>query len=282
MDLNDVNATVKTAFCNTQVAEAFAAAVVASSKGKDNIIKDSYDLEIQKLNNELKRLKDDINNLQTSFIGNLGTEPKSVGTAESRGENQRENPRSNKQLNYGEWEILQKYIYEHFEQQARTESKIKDLEDSIVRDKENLLSRKSEIDLIEKNLEASTEQITTLVYLISEYKEKINSIEERINILQGKVNSVDEKLTTNLQILDSIAEIPDSLMNTLSSQSESWNEFRGFLKQLSKEVDYFVKRNIGSFDENNCTDELGSLLKKLIDAMQQVQFQPITSVTRLD
>ncbi|KAH8584224.1 chromosome segregation ATPases [Cryptosporidium sp. chipmunk genotype I] len=276
MDLNDVTATVKTAFCNTQIAEAFAAAVVASSKGKENIIQESYDLEIKKLSNELKTIKNSINDLQQSFLNKFNADSNPRKTSELDDGYMGEDSSTSEEFLNREWKTMQRYIYEHFKNQTEIQTKVKEIEDYIIHGRENFSLKSNEIYSLEKNLEVSTEHITTLAYLIENQKDRINSLEEKVGVLENKINCIDEKFITNLQILENVAKLTDSLMNALNNQTKSWENSCKILKKLSSDAGYLIKRTAGTFEENSVTDELALLLKKFIDAMQSVQ--PLYSV----
>ncbi|OII72129.1 uncharacterized protein cubi_01462 [Cryptosporidium ubiquitum] len=271
MDLNDITATVKTAFCNTQIAEAFAAAVVASSKGKENIIQESYDLEIQKLSNELKALKSCINDMQQSFLNKFGADSNPIETYEINDNVSEKNGGMSKEFQNREWETMQKYIYEHFKNQTEIQTKVKEIEDYIIRGKEDFSLKKSEINSLEKNLEVSTEHITTLAYLIENQKDRIDVLEEKIGILEGKINCLDEKFITNFKILENVSQLTDLITNTLQAQSKSWEDFCKTSKKLSKDADYLIKKNAGTFEENSTVDELALLFKKFIDEIQHIR-----------
>lgn len=270
MDLSDVTATVKTAFCNTQIAEAFAAAVVASSKGKENIIQESYDLEIQKLSDELKIIKNCINDIQQSFLNKFGTNSNSTETSEIN-DTIGENNGMNKEFQNREWETMQKYIYEHFKNQTEIQAKVNEIEEYIIHRREDFSLKNNEINFLEKNLEVSTEHITTLAYLIENQKNKVNSLEERIGILEKKISCLDDKFATNYKILENVTKLTDSLADAFKTQSKSWEEFCNISKILSKDTDYLIKRNAGTFEENGTTDELASLFKRFVDTIQNIQ-----------
>ncbi|KAK9173044.1 hypothetical protein CmeUKMEL1_10060 [Cryptosporidium meleagridis] len=271
MDINDVSATVKTAFCNTQIAEAFAAAVVASSKGKEDIIQESYDLEIKKLSNELNALKNCINDMQQSFLIKFGAGSNSKKTFEVNDSSMcEENNTTGEEFLNREWETMQKYIYEHFKNQTEIQSKIKEIEDHIIHGKENFSLKSIEIHSLEKNLEVSTEHITTLAHLIENQKDKINLLEEKLGLLESRINHLDDRFITNFQILENVAKSTDSLMNMLNSQTKSWENSRKIFKKLSSDADYLLKKTADTFEENSIVDELALLLKKFIDVLQDV------------
>ncbi|KAJ1610328.1 hypothetical protein OJ253_1217 [Cryptosporidium canis] len=271
MDLSDVTATVKTAFCNTQIAEAFAAAVVASSKGKENVIRESYDLEIRKLSNELKALKSYVNEIQESFLNISGLQSNSVESTEAKDGIETSGNSASKLSNDKEWEAMKKYIYEHFRNQTEIQTKVKEIEDCIINGKEITSIKNNEIEDLGKNLEASIEHITTLAYLLDNQKDKICTLEEKVCALERKLNDLDEKFTTNLQLSENVTKLTDSIMSIFRTQSESWENFCKVIKQLSRDADHLIKRNAGTFEENSNADELALLFKRFIGAMQDIR-----------
>lgn len=271
MDLSDVTATVKTAFCNTQIAEAFAAAVVASSTGKESIIRESYDLEIHKLSNELRVLKNSINEIQQSFLNKSGTETNLENSPDIEDDALTKNSGASKLSHDKEWEAMQTYIYEHFKNQTEIQAKVKEIEEYIINWRENFSLKNNEIDNLGRNLEVSTEHITTLAYLLDNQKDRIYMLEEKMDALEKKLKSLDEQFITHFQLLENVSRLTDSLMNMFKTQSESWDNLCKLLKQLSRDADYLIKRNIGTFEENDSTDELALLFKRLVGAIQDVR-----------
>ncbi|KAK6589901.1 hypothetical protein RS030_192973 [Cryptosporidium xiaoi] len=272
MNINDVNTTVKTAFCNTQIAEAFAAAVVESSKQKDSTIKVGYDSEIQKLTDELQSVKETLSKIEKQFSKMLKREENensenvdSEYTVQQVKMNKEDNIRSM------EWDALQKYMYERLREQAGLETRISELEGSVIREKESLTLKKNELSILSRNLEASTEQITTLAHIVGIQKDEICSVKSKIEELENRIDSLDERINISYKISENIANLPNSIMDAFKTQKKSWDNFSKALNQVNREIDFIIDKNSGTFEENGGVDELAGVLKVLVNAIKTLR-----------
>ncbi|KAH8739026.1 hypothetical protein FG386_003351 [Cryptosporidium ryanae] len=281
MNINDVNATVKTAFCNTKIAEAFAAAVVESSKQNDSTVKTEYNSDIQKLTDELQSVKETLSEIE-KHIFKAPVKGENINSENIEYDDETPQTKTNRDGNmrHMEWEALQKYLYDRFSEQAGLETRIIELEGSIIREKESLTQSKNELSAINMNLEASTEQMTTLLHLIGIQKDEISNIKSKIQDLENKINDLDEKVNISCKISESIANLPNSIMDAFETQTKSWDGFSKTINQVSRDIDFIIDKNSGTFEENGGVDELAGVLKVLVNAMKSLR--PVASYSGIN
>ncbi|EEA06057.1 uncharacterized protein CMU_018140 [Cryptosporidium muris RN66] len=247
MDRRDVDATVKTAFGNNQMAMAFAAAVEASSENKvDN---ENSSTELNKVKKEVEELKQTLNEIKSQLhdIKNKGNEQ--LG--------------SSKTLDQAEWISLQQYIYEHFKNQAEIQRKFNELEENLSTNGNNVSELRIKIREYESSLEVNTNHITTLALVLDEWQEKVNR-------LDSVISNLKQSLDTNAKIVDNIAKLPNSILDIFYSQSQAWNGFSKVLNQLSNDMDKEINKS-SIYQEENNNLEVAISIKTLVEAMKNLQ-----------